>query len=130
MTGLATVSSGDIMYQYFQAPNGSILENSYSNGQWSLQGTTGTNALVTTRAGPASPLAAILYPFAGQTYRQVFYLNDVGQVATTNRTQDGRWSTSTTITSEVVTPNSIALAACWNDNDLYGFRVYYASQAG
>lgn len=86
MTGLATAVSGNTLYQYYQAPDGNIMENSYDNGDWSLQqGSNNKDVIVTSEAGVASPLAAIVYPHNGETYRQVFFISSSGKVCDSAR---------------------------------------------
>ncbi len=82
MTGLATTSQDGTVYQYFQSEDHDILENTYSNGEWSLKAGGNTkDAIVTSGAGAGSPMAAISYPYNGEKVRQVFYITSEGRVS-------------------------------------------------
>lgn len=60
-SGLAVLKpqGSTTLYQYFQDSQGRIVENQYSNGQWSIQGdSVPSNAVIGTDAQSASPIAA------------------------------------------------------------------------
>lgn len=81
MTGLATTVQDGTLYQYFLLPDGNVVENNYTNNEWSLKdGSIAQDAIVTSDAAGGTPLAAIAYPYNGQNYRQIFYLNSAGIV--------------------------------------------------
>ena len=129
MTGLATAVSGNTLYQYFQNPNGDILENSYVHGAWTLDDNSdNSDALVTRGAGAGSPIAATSYSFQGENYRQVFYITSTGVVTTINRTESRSWGSSTVITGDAASSGSIALAACSSSVGVDGIRVYYGKR--
>lgn len=124
MTGLAATVSGDTVYQYFQNPEGNILENSYAHGAWTLDDNSdNSDALVSRAAAAGSPLAATSYSFNGENYRQVFYITSTGEITTINRTESRSWDTPIVITDDAAYSGSIALAAC--SNPVQGIQVFY-----
>ena len=132
-TGLATTISADdgkTLLTYFQDPDGRIIENSYLDGAWKVNAANVNNSVVTDQATPGSPLAAVSYPLNGQNYRQLFFFNDVGNVMTTNTSATGTWSAPVAITTDVVSPSAVGLAACWEKEGMNGIRVYYGSNEG
>lgn len=138
-TGLASAIAADgsgRLLTYFQAPDGSIVENSYLDDRWTLDDHAMIDAsVVTAEADAGSPLAAVAYERDGETYRQIFYITSTGEVMTTYST-----STSNDVATSWSTPESIipdkpaqagspALGACTGPG-LEGIHVYYPSPDG
>lgn len=115
------------VYQYFQNADGSIVENSYKGGGWSLSAgdENSDDVLVTNGAGSSSPFAAVAYTYKGDQYRQVFYVTSTGELHTINRTDSRSWGSSTMITHDAASSGGIGLAACASEVGLDGIRVYY-----
>lgn len=69
-SGLATAVLADgsgTLLAYYQDPIGRIIENSYTNGEWTLVNSSKIDeSIVATDATPGSPLAAISYPENGE----------------------------------------------------------------
>lgn len=140
-TGLtAALSSNDPdrLLTYFQDPEGRILENSYKHSIWTLSDRTNLNlSVVTTAATAGSPLAALSYSYNNLNYRQIFFVTPTGTIMTANSTATisgtsiaTSWSAARAISTDIVAPNSIGLAACVSEELMGGIRVFYPSQYG
>ncbi|KAK5000990.1 hypothetical protein LTR66_000269 [Elasticomyces elasticus] len=125
------------LYSYYQNANGTIMETRYANS--SVIGAKGTHTdtsviAVVTDAAQRSPLGAVSYTIQGTVFRQIFYVNTIGQLKTTNTTGSNSWQTPFSIlTSDSVASNSLALctrADTASVHGLNGIRVYYASFKG
>lgn len=88
--GASSLESGsdDTRLMYFQTPNGSVAENIYRNGAWSLESATNNsnNALLPIKAGLGAPMSALSYVYNGVATRQIFYIGPAGFVQTVNTT--------------------------------------------
>lgn len=141
----------DKTYQYYQDPQGRIIENSNTNGEWLIHGDDiPESAIVAKDAQDGTPLAATSWSSSatGGIYvrpqernrhgfarlisnqRQIFYLDASGAILTSNTTGDDSWSQAVSIlTDDSAAPNSIALAVSSGTDPtaLNGIRVYYGT---
>ncbi|KAK5120035.1 hypothetical protein LTR85_007112 [Meristemomyces frigidus] len=122
-------------YSYYQASSGAIIENTYAND--TLQVTVNGIVLSSGDARNGTPIAATLWMHQDAVVRQIFYLDEDGNVMTTNTTSSSEtWSEPYNILPPGCNPaaqGSVALTACSGRqfaNDLDGIRVYYASPNG
>ncbi|KAF4554335.1 Hypothetical protein D9617_4g000880 [Elsinoe fawcettii] len=143
-TGIAMTNRGDGagFLAYYQAPNGSLIEDFFSNP--SLADITSssfrynpTERTIIPAPGIVNqtPIAATSYNLSGTTYRHVFYTNSQGQILETNSTSTSpQWSTPYVILDSTyfgptrISANSPGLAACTGPSIPTLFLIYANTQ--
>lgn len=122
------------MLVYYKNVDNRITERSFLDRAWIPIDANAANAsVVTEMATPGSPLAAITFTNNGVPYRQVFYVDGLGQVQTTNSITtadpgDAEWSPPVLVSGgDEISASSPALAACGQGDDDPNVRVYYGA---
>ncbi|PNS15952.1 hypothetical protein CAC42_4353 [Sphaceloma murrayae] len=144
-TGIAMTARGDGAgtLLYYQAPNGSLIENFFetsalqdldsSNLTWraTTQSTIPTPGIIS-----QTPLTAASYTFSGETFRHLFYTNSQGQILETRATSSSSsWSSPTPVLNEtyfgpvLISGSSPGLQACHSPS-LPTLFLFYANQKG
>ncbi|PNS18133.1 hypothetical protein CAC42_3578 [Sphaceloma murrayae] len=136
-TGLASVVRGDGagVLVYYQAANGSLIEDFYANERVSLAGLSRGSLGNTTRIvvdAPdirnESPLGAVSYSQGEKTWRHLFYIDTRGFVRGMNSSTLGSaWSTTSIISSEVVLADLPSLSTCHSPLSSIGLRLFYTA---
>ncbi|KAG8632015.1 hypothetical protein KVT40_001155 [Elsinoe batatas] len=135
ITGLASTVRGDSagVLLYYQAENGTLIEDFYQTSSISLNSLKGGPLGNTTRKvvgvpsiADQSPLAAISYSLSNTIWRHLFYLDDQGRVCGINSSSaDSAWSSSSVLYHSATRAGSSSLSACYNSNIDVGLRLYY-----
>ncbi|KAF2225422.1 hypothetical protein BDZ85DRAFT_279112 [Elsinoe ampelina] len=134
-TGLASTVRGDGagVLLYYQAANGTLIEDFYQTSSVSLNSLKGGPLGNTTRKvvdvpsiADESPLAAISYTLSNTIWRHLFYVDSQGRVCGMNSSSaDSTWSSSSILYDVVARAGSSSLSACYSSDNNVGLRLYY-----
>ncbi|KAF4552771.1 Hypothetical protein D9617_9g025620 [Elsinoe fawcettii] len=140
LTGIAHAynEESDAFWVYYQAPNGSLVEDFYDrNSTANVTEPSFTFSASAQSIVPAigladrSPLAAVSYSWDNRIWRHVFYTNEQGQVLETIKSAAANpWTVPTVITDGRLPAGATGLGACVGGAPLNGVRVQYANLGG
>ncbi|KAF2222874.1 hypothetical protein BDZ85DRAFT_262597 [Elsinoe ampelina] len=120
-TGIASTpkAGGEGMLFYYQAPNGSVIEDFYAGNALTAQSVKASGpaaaqrSIVTTpNIAPKAPLAAVSYQLNGSDWRHLFYVNNGGTIMET-KTSDDNWTQPERVFVNGIAPGGQCLAACF-----------------
>ncbi|KAF2152915.1 hypothetical protein K461DRAFT_293226 [Myriangium duriaei CBS 260.36] len=142
-SGIATASltDGQGMLMYYQAPNNSIIEAYLPNGVLTASNTdrdySKSKAIVPILdIAQGSPLTALTYTVNNTQYKQLFYANSQYRIMQINAPgMNAAWGAPTQVSppssTQILNNGSTGLDACISTTgSLKGVRLYYSSAAG
>ncbi|KAG8625770.1 hypothetical protein KVT40_006171 [Elsinoe batatas] len=131
-TGIASTPNvgGAGMLFYYQAPNGSVIEDYYAGNALTAESIKASGPAAAQRSivntpniAPKAPLAAVSYQLNGSDWRHLFYVNNGGTIMET-KTTDDNWTQPERVFVNGIAPGGQCLAACFGPVDQgIGLRV-------
>ncbi|KAF4549414.1 Hypothetical protein D9617_21g096350 [Elsinoe fawcettii] len=138
-TGIASTprADGAGMLLYYQAPNGSVIEEYYVGNTLTANSVkkagpaaTQRNVVVTPNIAPEAPLAAVAYQLNGSDWRHIFYVTN-GGIVMEMKSSDTTWTTPQRVFVNGIAPGGKCLAACFGPVEKgIGLRLIAGLAAG